>query len=147
MVSPTAPHRVPQDHLEAVLLEHLESLPSATVRRGVEVSGLDQSGDDLRLSTSGGTVAATYVVGADGHRSKVRAAVGIAVAGTDAAMAGIASEFRAPLWPHLGEHRHALYPVQHPDASGVLIPAGGDRWQYGVILGPDDDAEAMAQCL
>ena len=84
-------------------------------------------------------------MGADGHRSTVRDAVGIGVEGTDAAMAGVASEFRAPLWPHLAEHRHALYAVQHPDASGVLIPAGGDRWQYGVILGPDDDAEAMAQ--
>ena len=146
VVSPTAPHRVPQDHLEAVLLEHLESLPTATVRRGVEVTGLDQSDEGVRLQhRAHGTVAASYVVGADGHRSTVRDALGIAVEGTDAAMAGVATEFRAPLWPHLGAHRHALYLVQHPDAVGVLIPAGGDRWQYGVVLGPDDDASAMAQ--
>jgi putative polyketide hydroxylase len=145
VVSPTAPHRVPQDHLEMVLLEHLGSLPTAKVRRGVEVTGLDQSDEGVRLHTSEGTVAAAYAVGADGHRSTVRDALGIAVEGTDAAMAGVATEFRAPLWPHLGGQRHALYLVQHPDAGGVLIPAGGDRWQYGVVLGPDDDAEAVAQ--
>ena len=99
----------------------------------------------MRLRTSDGTVAASYVVGADGHRSTLRDALGIAVEGTDAAMVGVATEFRAPLWAHLGAHRHALYSVQHPDAAGVLIPAGGDRWQYGVVLGLDNDAEAMAQ--
>ena len=49
VVSPTAPARVPQDHLEAVLMDHLATLPSATIRRGTEVTGVTQTEDGVRL--------------------------------------------------------------------------------------------------
>ena len=150
VVSPTAPARVPQDHLEAVLMDHLATLPSATIRRGTEVTGVTQTEDDVRLSVSDVTtgtpdaVSAGYVVAADGARSPLREALGIEMVGPDDMMNGLAVEFRAPLWPVLGDHRYALYTVTHPDGAGVLIPAGqGDRWQFGVVLREGDDATVL----
>jgi hypothetical protein len=36
------------------------------------------------------------------------------------------------MWEVVGEHRHLLYAITQPGATGVLLPAGqGDRWQFG----------------
>ena len=90
MLSPTAPACVPQDHLEPVLLEHLRSLGGArvhlhtevdrrrrTVPDGVEVVLRDVATGDLR------TVRARYLIAADGAHSRIRAALGIAMHGSD----------------------------------------------------------------
>ena len=150
VVSPTAPARVPQDHLEAVLMDHLATLPSATIRRGAEVIAISQTRNAVRLEVSDATtgtdgiVTAGYVVAADGARSPLREALGIEMVGPDDMMSGLAVEFRAPLWPVLGDHRYALYAITHPDGAGVLIPAGqGNRWQFGVVLREGDDATAL----
>lgn len=152
VVSPTSSARVPQDHLERVLMDHLETLPTATIRRGTEVSALSQDRHGVRLEVrdaSAGApevVTADYVVAADGARSRVRAALGITATGPEDTMSGVAVEFRAPLWPVLGEHRYALYTITHPEGSGVLIPAGqGDRWQFGVVLGDGDDVSELGR--
>lgn len=146
VVSPTASARVPQDHLEAVLAEHLSTLPTATIRRGAEAIGASQTRDavflELRSATTGEVdgLSARYVVAADGAHSRLRAAVGIAMVGPDDMMKGLAVEFRAPLWDVLGDHRFALYTISHPDGAGALIPAGqGNRWQLGIVLQDGDD--------
>ena len=149
VVSPTTSARVPQDHLEAVLLERLAQLPTAVVRRGVEVTAVVAGEDGVAVtarSTTDGevsSVTAAYLVGADGVNSVVRRELGVAMVGPDTAMAGLSVELRAPLWDVVGEHRFALYSITHPEGAGVLIPAGGDRWQYGVVLGPDEDARRL----
>lgn len=150
VVSPTASARVPQDHLEAVLIEHLASLPSATIRLSAEVTDVTQTEHAVRLgvrSASTGApnaVSAGFVVAADGARSPLREAMGIEMVGPDDMMSGLAVEFRAPLWPVLGDHRYALYTITHPEGGGVLIPAGqGDRWQFGVVLREGDDLTAL----
>ena len=131
-------------------MEHLATLPSATIRRGTEVTGVTQAEDGVRLGVhcvTTGTpqaVSAGYVVAADGARSPLRDALGIEMVGPDDMMSGLAVEFRAPLWPVLGDHRFALYTITHPDGAGVLIPAGqGDRWQFGVVLREGDDASTL----
>jgi putative polyketide hydroxylase len=151
VVSPTASARVPQDHLEQVLADHLARLTGRPVRRGAEVVGISQDEDGVRLSVRGAgsdaveRLGAAYVVAADGAHSPIRERLGIESVGPDGLMRGISAEFRAPLWPVLGPHRYALYSISHPDGAGVLIPSGdGSRWQFGVVLGPDDDAAALA---
>lgn len=151
VVSPTAPARVAQDHVEQVLLDHLASLPTAVIRRGVEVTGIAERTDivdlEVRDVRTGATeiVSAEYVVAADGAHSAIRSALGIRMIGPDDMMAGLSVEFRADLWPILGEHRYALYSIAHPDATGVLIPTGQpQRWQFGVVLRPGDDVDALA---
>jgi putative polyketide hydroxylase len=141
VVSPTEAACVAQDHLEAVLLDHLRSLPSATVDRGVEVVGVSETagGATVTVREAGGqlqSIAADYVIGADGARSAVRSALGLEMIGPDGLLEGVRAEFRAPLWDVLGEHRHLLYAITDHDASGVLLPAGqNDRWLFGLQFG------------
>jgi putative polyketide hydroxylase len=143
VLSPTSPGCIPQDHLESVLREYLCSLPGAELRLGVAVtsieSGTDGSWLTLTEKGSGDTraVHARYVVAADGARSEMRSALGIRMVGEDDLIEAISVEFRAPLWDVVDERRYGIYAITHPDASGVLLPAGrDDRWLYGIEWDP-----------
>src|SRR5215213_1346035 len=86
-VSPVAPVSAPQDHLEPVLLRHLERLSPAGARFGTELVdvAVGESGVLVRIrdgrSGRPQTVAARYLVGADGVRSRVRDALGVTMHG------------------------------------------------------------------
>ncbi len=143
IVSPTHAAAVAQDHLEAILLRYVTSFPTVSVERGVELVGLASRVDDAVLTVrdaTGGTrrMRADYVIGADGAYSAVRTGLGIELAGPAGILNGLRVEFRAPLWDVLGPHRHVLYFVSEPGATGVLLPAGqGDRWLFGLQTGTD----------
>lgn len=139
VLSPTTPASVPQDHLEPVLLGHLRSLGAGRVELGTEVVGFDFVTEGARVTLRDvntgrlRTLRARYLVAADGARSTVRDAVGIAMRGPGQLSQAIGTEFRAPLWDLLGDRRYCIYVVTHPEAAGVFVPAGrGDRWIYGV---------------
>ena len=142
LVSPSGPACVPQDHLEPLLVRYLERLGLCEVRFGAEVTELDD-GDGgveavVRDTSTGETsvVYARYAVGADGAHSAVRRALGIAMHGPDRLAECATALFRAPLWDLLGDRRYGLYDITHPDAKGVLVPAGADRWLYGIVWQP-----------
>ena len=145
LLSPTAPACVPQDHLEPALLEHLRSLGASRVHlhtevvqvsnrpEGVEVGLRDVANGDLR------TVRARYLVAADGARSRIRRALGIAMRGPDGLGHVVTAIFRAPLWQAVGEYRYGVYSVTHPHGAGTFLPSGrGDRWHYGTWVDADD---------
>ncbi|HSS67305.1 MAG TPA: FAD-dependent monooxygenase, partial [Nocardioidaceae bacterium] len=129
-----------QDHLEAVLLDYVEGLRSVTIARGAEVVAVEQDDDLVTVTVRDDagvvrSVAADYVVGADGSRSAVRSAIGIEMAGPDNVFESHSIEFRAPLWDVLGAHRHLLYILTESGAQGVLLPAGqDDRWLFAPRL-------------
>lgn len=135
-VSPVAPVCAPQDHLEPVLLRHLESLRPARVRFGTELVDLaaGESGvlariRDVRRGRLE-TIAARYLVGADGVRSRVREALGVTMDGPGLVAEGVVALFRAPLWERIERPHYVLYPTQ---AEGTFVPSGrGDRWVYGL---------------
>ena len=137
VISPTSPACVPQDHLEAVLFEHLRSLPAATVRTGAAVTGvhLTPTGPRLHLADRT-TVSARYVVAADGAHSAVRSSLGIAMRGDDQLHDGLTVQLRAPLWDVVGPHRFGLYVTLGTDPVCVVLPAGGDRWVCGFPWDP-----------
>jgi putative polyketide hydroxylase len=144
--SPTTLAGVPQDHLEPVLLRHLERLGLAEVRFGTELVALGQDGDGvtvvLRTQATGGarTVRAGYVVGADGAHSRVRDLLGIAMDGPGHLNEQLTVLFEAPLAEVVGDRRYGIYFIQHPDAAGVFVPNGaGDRWLYGRGWEPDTE--------
>jgi putative polyketide hydroxylase len=135
-VSPTAPAAVPQDHLEPVLMEHLRSL-EAGVELGTEVVSVEDRTDRVRVvlrDTATGAsrvVDARYLIAADGVRSTVRRSLGIEMHGPDRLVDAVSTQFRAPLWELLGDLRYGIYHITHPEAKGLLAPAGrGDRWIY-----------------
>jgi putative polyketide hydroxylase len=53
--------------------------------------------------------------------------------------------FRAPLWQVVGERRHGIYSVTHPEAPATMLPAGGDRWLHGTWIDPEDSGEMPAR--
>ncbi|MEU3192353.1 FAD-dependent monooxygenase [Streptomyces sp. NPDC006992] len=71
----------PQERIEQVLTERAVEL-GVDLRREQEVTDLDQDGDHVRVTLAdGGTLAARYLVGADGGRSTVRRLSGIGFPG------------------------------------------------------------------
>jgi putative polyketide hydroxylase len=139
--SPTGPACVPQDHLERVLRDHLRTLPSVRVRTGVAVVDVDAGTAPIRVMLGDGgrteEIRARYVIGAEGARSVTRAAVGIAMTEPVGTLTAVRALFRAPLWDVLGDRRYAVFFTSHPDGAGTFLPAGGDRWVFGVIVGAD----------
>ena len=78
---------VPQPALVALLGDHLARL-GVTVRRGVEITGLDDTGEQVRVETTEGPVRASWLVGCDGGHSAVRRLAGIAFPGTAPELTG-----------------------------------------------------------
>ena len=67
-----------QPELEALLGGRVSALPSLELRRGIEVTHLRQLDDCVELvDASGDLITASWVVGADGTRSTIRAELGI----------------------------------------------------------------------
>ncbi|HWI79396.1 MAG TPA: FAD-dependent oxidoreductase [Ramlibacter sp.] len=81
------PHRVSQKFVEATLLRHARALPFNDIRHGWRLLEFEEYGQGVRAVVrpeAGGesvTVQARYLVGADGARSMVRNALGIAWGG------------------------------------------------------------------
>jgi putative polyketide hydroxylase len=133
-LSPTRPAVVPQDHLETVLLHHLQSLPTARVVLGAAVEDVHvtAAGQEFRLRArdSGGSTdfRAWYVIGADGVHGVDRQRLGVGMTTIDDVMHSFSSVIRAPLWDIVGRHRYRIYVTETP-ASGTFLPAGHrDRW-------------------
>ena len=148
LVSPTSPACLPQDELEPLLEEHLGSFGSVRLERGVELLSLEREADGGHVLTLEGPsgrrrVCARYVVGADGVRSRVRAALGIASEGDGRLAERLAVLFHAPLWELVGDHRYGIYFLG--DGSS-FIPAGKpDRWVFAMDReGEAGDVEALS---
>ena len=75
---------------------------------------------------------ADYLVGADGHRSRVRSTLGIAMEGPDDLGQYFSILFRADLSEVLGERRYGLYTLAGDGPPRVLVPSGvDDRFVFG----------------
>ncbi|WP_234384563.1 FAD-dependent monooxygenase [Streptomyces sp. MMG1121] len=78
---------VPQRELEELLAGHVARL-GVPVRRGVEVTALEETGDGVLVDTTAGTLRTGWLVGCDGGRSTVRRLAGIDFPGTDPELTG-----------------------------------------------------------
>ncbi|MEU0495580.1 FAD-dependent monooxygenase [Mycobacterium sp. NPDC006124] len=76
-----------QPRLEALLADHVARL-GVPVHRGVEVTGLDDVGDGVRVRTSAGPMRTGWLVGCDGGHSAVRRLAGIEFPGNETEFIG-----------------------------------------------------------
>ncbi len=147
MLSPTRPAAVPQDHLETVLLNNLQGLPTARLDLAVAVEDVWESTNGIRLRLRAGSgmsrvVQARYVIGADGARSVVRERLGVGIRATEDLLEAQSVVVRAPLWEVVGRHRYGMYVTNTP-SPGSFFPAGqGDRWLYGFGWNPQEQGMA-----
>ncbi|MFJ7214716.1 FAD-dependent monooxygenase [Amycolatopsis sp. NPDC098790] len=117
---------VPQDRTEAVLLARLREA-GGDVHRPYEVTSV--AGDDtgVTVETTGGTVRAKYVVGADGMHSTVREQAGIGFTGATYAESFVLADVRMS-WP-LAREEVSL----HLSPEGVTVvaplPDGDDHYR------------------
>lgn len=102
-----------QDDLEPVLRVHAGSLAPGTLRFDTELTGFRQHDDHVAvtLRDAGGerTVRARYLIAADGARSRVREALGIAMRGTPGIYRSINVLRHADLTPLVADRAAALY--------------------------------------
>ncbi|MGY2737084.1 FAD-dependent monooxygenase [Sphingomonas sp. UYP23] len=129
---------IPQYKLEQVLREHAESLPSVRIQFStVFVSAVqDDEGVQIILrDVAGGgesTVSARFLVGADGARSAVREAIGVAMSGTYGLSRNYNIVFRAPGMAQAHDHGPAsMYWQLNPAMPGLIGPMDeGDIWFF-----------------
>ncbi|SBT38693.1 2-polyprenyl-6-methoxyphenol hydroxylase [Micromonospora auratinigra] len=144
IVSPEGPLCVAQDQLEAALLQHLAQRQEVSIRRGWQVSEVVEHADhvlvvgrDVRTNQAL-SIRGDWVLAADGVRSAVRQSLGVEMVGPADAMSATQLEVRAPIWDLVGDNRHLIYAITHPEGAGALLPAGlGDRWIYALDHGAD----------
>src|SRR5690606_31965339 len=96
-------------------------------------------GASAALLGEAGSVRGRLLVGADGARSCVRAAAGIATVGWDYGQSGVVATLQAEI-PHAGRA------IQHflPDGPFALLPLPGDRYSLVCSL-PAAKAEALTR--
>jgi 2-polyprenyl-6-methoxyphenol hydroxylase-like FAD-dependent oxidoreductase len=141
-----------QSDTERLLAEHAAAL-GVTVERGVEFVGLDQ-GDDVRVVVRdqdghSDTIAASYVIAADGSHSPVRKALGLPFEGRSLPQDYVLGDVR--LSGDLPEDQLSIFLA----SNGFLavFPMGGDRFRFmatdpeGITGGAAEPTLADVQAL
>lgn len=153
------PHRVSQKFVEQVLRRHAQGCTGNDIRYGWTLERFEDDGQGVAATirpTGGGAaqvVRAKYLVGADGARSAVRRALGIAWGGET----GIQREFmggkmfavylRAPGFPGLLRHPKAwMYvAVNHERRAFMASVDGVCEFAFHAALRPGEDADAWTE--
>ena len=143
------PYRVQceQFHLTGTILERLNKIPQAEVRFNSRVTGFKQARDAVTaiIERPAGTerVGGRYLVGADGHRSRVRDGMPVEFEGFTyeerIVQAGTRFDYTAAL-PDIG----AINYISDPEEWCVLLKLP-DYWRVGFPMREDEtDEEALA---
>ena len=132
-----------QPHVETVLDRLDRALPTVEVRQGVTVQSLEQDGAGVRLHGTGPdgapvSVAARYVVGADGGSGFVRRAVGQEVDDYGFQENWLVCDFRMrrPV-PGLPMFRQVCDPAQPTS----IVRIGPDHHRFSFMLHPGETTE------
>jgi 2-polyprenyl-6-methoxyphenol hydroxylase-like FAD-dependent oxidoreductase len=131
-VSPAVPLVCPQDLVEPILADAVRR-HGGEVRFGARLVGLQVRPDGVRAElATGDRVGARFVVGADGTRSTVRAALGIGLRHLGTWAEAVQVLFTPDLAPLLGHLPHVLTFVDEPQPA-AMCPMGAGRWSYVAV--------------
>ena len=123
-----------QPDLEAALASALRRDPRVDLRFGARVTGLDQDEDGVTVQLhDGGAIRARYAIGADGGRSTVREALGIAMTGRSYTEPWLVIDT-------LGDPHREMFAMHigTPQRPTVIIPSKGGRCRYEFLLFPGE---------
>lgn len=132
-----------QPNLERVLRTSLTRFPSVNFANSTEATELIETAEDVTVHahTSDTVIEyrARWVVGADGGRSFVRGAAGIALQGDTAPMKWLVVDVEHDTWdaPY-----SAVYTSPHRPSMTIPLPFGYRRFEFKVLDG--EDPELMA---
>ncbi|MFJ8819835.1 aklavinone 12-hydroxylase RdmE [Amycolatopsis thermoflava] len=135
-----------QDVVEPILLERAREA-GADVRFSTELVSFTQDDDGVTAvlrSRAGSetTVRASYLVAADGGRSRIREALGIGTSGLGAIAQSIGVVFDADLGDRLLPGVTDLFYLQHPEFTGALVNTDvPGRYVCAVDIGPGETAD------
>jgi 2-polyprenyl-6-methoxyphenol hydroxylase-like FAD-dependent oxidoreductase len=129
---------IPQYKLEAVLLEHIRTLPSVSVMFGAELIDITQGEQEVRArvrTVNTGAeqiITAHYLVGADGGRSTVRQQIGVKMTGTHGLSRNNMTIFEAPGLAEAQRHGPAIQVWQlNQEMPSFIGPMDvDDRWFF-----------------
>ncbi len=122
--------------LEAILAEHADRAPHATLLFGHEKTALEQDDDGVRTTVveraTGEQIVieSAYVIACEGVRSPTREALGRSLVGPPPFGHVINIYLEADLQSLVEERDQALFWTATPKAPGAFIALGGDRRKY-----------------
>ncbi len=140
--SPTWGCTSTQDVLEPVLLAQARRLEPAQIRFSTQLVSFEQNDEYVlaklvhRPSGRVSHVRASYLVAADGAQSPVRDALGIRMFGEPVLAYRVDVLFQADLSPWVGDREINICLITNPQAAGLLLFNGGNRWRYTAFYDP-----------
>jgi 2-polyprenyl-6-methoxyphenol hydroxylase-like FAD-dependent oxidoreductase len=134
--TPEPPHRINQTYLEPVMFAHAGAMPGVRILNRTEVVDFTQSETGvlatLRNLDTNETfqVAAKYLAGCDGSRSRVRRQIGAKLSGTPVIQRVQSTCIRAPQLLGMLPGKHAwMYLSLNPRRCGTVIAIdGSETW-------------------
>ena len=135
-----------QDDLEAVLRRHAEALAPGSLAFGAELIGLAQDDEGVTATVRDAAgerpMRARYVIAADGARSPVRHALGIAMHGEHQVYRSVNVLFNADLRPWVADRPAAIYIIQREGLRCTILTINGlNRWGFLINLPLDASFE------
>jgi putative polyketide hydroxylase len=143
-VSPTAALGCRQDWFEVLLRARVADHPLVDARFGTELLDAQQHADhvEVQLRANGDpvtTVRTSWLVGADGPRSRVGHLAGISTDVLGASCSNVNILIDADLKPLVGDRVSLLYDISNDDLHAIVLTVDNQRqWQINVVL-PDGD--------
>ena len=150
-ITPQVPVMTCQDLLEPILYQRALDSDLIDVRLGTELISLtqDEQGCLATVATAGRTesIAASYAIGADGTRSRVREAMGTGMEGElrDTSYRDVLFHADMSDWLDAKGNQGALLWVAHPMGVGMFQPLDGKSRFRAQISGLDPDRDYSDQ--
>ena len=137
-----------QPDLEAVLEELARNLPSVTIRRGWSAEAIRQDESSVTLTVASSdegsreSIAASWLVGADGANSTVRELVGI-----ETEDAGFAADWLVIDYEPLDDREWDAFVTQYcdPEQPATAVNSGPGRRRFEFMRRDDITAEALGR--